>query len=45
MELLKSKSPLIGNFFLQIGKKVTQIALGIGPYFGPRDTRKKSMPQ
>ena len=41
MELLKKNSALIGNFFLQIGKKVIQIALGMGPYFGPLRHPKK----
>ena len=34
---------MIGIFFSpNLGKK-SQLSLGMGPYFGPRDTRKKSL--
>ena len=35
MELLKKNIIFDWEFFLPIGKKGTQIALGMGPYFGP----------
>ena len=34
---------LIGNFFVQIGKKCGYLPLGQWPYNGPLDTLKKSL--